>query len=182
GKKTDIRLNDDQVFAAFFRSDSFIQKKDDLFPKTTFGLPIPIVDSVVSLPVPGFSEITLHKGVLKGDQLTFVFNSAETTDIALRVSIPQLLRDENPFLVEYMIPYDGNVPSSVMTPALDLNGYTVDFSDNLLTLWYDARKPDGQRVVLPLSFARISAFDFSYLEGTIARTTLSAGLQRIDID
>lgn len=182
GKKTDIRLNEEQVFAAFFRSDSFIQTKDDLFPKTTFGLPIPIVDSVVSLPVPGISGITLHKGVLKGDQLTFVFNSAETTDIALRVSIPQLIRDEDPFLGEFTIPYDGDVPSSVMTPALDLNGYTVDFSDNLLTLRYDARKPDGQRVVLPLSFARISAFDFSYLEGTITRTTLSASLQRIDID
>lgn len=181
-KETDIRLIDEQLFAAYFRSDPFIQSKQDLFPKTTFGFPIPILDSVVSIPVPVLGEIALNKGILKGDQLIFVFNSAEMTDVSLQVTIPQLSKDGIPFMVDYTIPFDGNPPSSITTPPQDLSGFTVDFSGDVLTLEYDARTTDGTRVLLPLSFAQITAFDFSYLEGSISSSTIPTGLQRIDID
>lgn len=181
-KDADIRLNEDDIYTVFFTSDSFIQSKDDLFPRTLFGLPVPILDSVVTLPVPAVSELNLSKGILKGDQLIFVFNSSENTDVSLTVSLPDLSLEGKPYTADLIIPFDGAAPSSLTTAPLDLNGYEVDFTNKLLTLRYDARRANGERIVLPLSFAQISAFDFSYLEGSISKTSIPTGLQRIEID
>ncbi|MBK8505555.1 MAG: hypothetical protein IPL46_27170 [Saprospiraceae bacterium] len=178
----DIGLNDDGIYTIFFTSDSFIQSKEDLFPRMSFGLPVPILDSVVALPVPAISELNLSKGILKGDQLIFLFNSSENTDVTLTVSLPNLSLGGEPYRANYIIPFDGAAPSSLTTEPLDLNGYEVDFTEKVLTLRYDARRADGERIVLPLSFAQISAFDFSYLEGSINRTSIPTGLQRIEID
>jgi len=177
-----IGINDGDIYTAYFESDSFTQRKEDLFPKTSFGLPIPIFDSIVTIPVPDVAGLSLSKGILKGDQLIFTFNSTEIEDVSLDIMIPQLSKDGLPFRQNYTIPFDGSAPSTLVTPSIDLAGYAVDFSARSLTFTYDARRTNGDRIVLPLSFAQITAFDFSYLEGSIANTTIPTGLQRIEID
>jgi hypothetical protein len=181
-KSTDISLNEDNIYTAFFTSDSFVQSKQDLFPKTVFGLPIPIFDSVVTLPVPIVDQTVLTRGVLKGDQLIFAFNSNETTDVLVTIRIADLSKNGQPLTATFVIPFDGAAPSSLTTAPIELDGFEVDFSKGSLTLQYDARRPDNSRVVLPLSFAQITAFDFSYLEGTIGQSEIPLGLQSIDID
>lgn len=178
----DIDVNAEGIYTVTFTSDPFIQTKEDLFPKTNFGLPIPIFDSVVTLPVPNIAELSLETGVLKGDQMIFTLNSLENSDVKIKLRLPQLTKTNEPYEQEFIIPFDGAAPSTFVSPPIDLEGYSVDFSKDNLTLIYDARREDGQRIVLPLSFAQITAFDFSYLEGHIAQTNLPTGLQRVDID
>ena len=181
-KTADVRINQEDIYTAFFHSDPFIQDKQDLFPKTNFGLPIPILDSVVSLPVPIIEESILNKAILKGDQLIFALNSNEQEEVIVRVKIAELSKNGEPFTAAFTIPFDGAIPSTLTTEPIELEGFEVDFSKQFLTLQYDARTEDGRRIVLPLSFAQITAFDFSYIEGTIGTSEVPLGLESIDID
>ncbi|NND33291.1 MAG: hypothetical protein HKN76_11935 [Saprospiraceae bacterium] len=181
-KTADVRLNEDNIYTAFFQSDPFVQNKQDLFPKTTFGLPIPILDSVVSLPVPILEETSLSKGILKGDQLIFALNSNESDEVTVTMKIDELTKNGEVFNTTFSIPFDGEAPSAITTEPIDLDGFEVDFSRQFLTLQYDARNESGDRIVLPISFAQITAFDFSYLEGNIATSEIPLGVQTIDID
>lgn len=177
-----IGLNEKGIYTVYLHSDPFVRGKDDLIPFNSFALPIPIIDSVVSLPLPDLAELSLDKGILKGDQLIFTLNSVENTDVSVKISLPQFTKNGDVFEVEYIIPFDGASPGTLMAEPIDLNGYTVDFSNGDLTLRYEAWNEAGQRIILPLSFAQITGFEFSYLEGSIVRTSISTDLQRIDID
>ncbi|MCB0685432.1 MAG: hypothetical protein KDC53_02870 [Saprospiraceae bacterium] len=178
---TRIQLNSEGLYTAFFTSDSIVKTKDELFPKIDINLPLPIIDSVVVLPLSLISDFALKKGVLKGDAITFTFNSLEEEDIRVTIRLPQLKKEGKEFTAEFVIAFDGSPPSTFITPAFGLEGYEVDFSSGNLSMIYDARNVDGQRIVLPLSFAQIGALDFSYLEGSIAQTSIPSGLQRIDV-
>lgn len=182
GEDISLGLNDEGVYTVYFESDPFIQDKNDLIPVSGFDFPIPIVDSVTTLPVPELAELSIDSAVLKGNQLIFTLNSAETSDIPVQISLPQFSREGKILEVDYVIPFDGATPSTLVTLPIDLEGYSVDFSGNNLRLLYDARNAKGERIVLPLSFARITGFEFSYLEGVVFQSTLPTGLQRVDID
>ncbi len=176
-----VTINDNGVYAVQFFADPFVQRKDDIFPKVLFGLPVPILDSVVSLPLSAFQEATLTRATLKGDQIFFIFNSDLEEDISIMVEIPNLKREGEVFSFEYDLPFDGTSPSTLTTPMIDLAGYEMESIDGLVQLVYDARKKDGTRIVLPPSFARVNAFDFSYIEGQIGQSVIPTEVQSIDI-
>ena len=176
-----VVVNEDGIYAAQFFSDPFIQRKDDIFPKVLLGLPIPILDSVVTLPLAAFQEATLSRATLKGDQMFFILNSNAEEDITVEIKIPNLKKDGKEFSFVYQVPFDGSSPSSLTTPMIELDGYLMEAIEGQVKLVYDARKSDGSRIVLPLSFVRVNAFDFSYIEGQIGQTIVPTGIQSIDI-
>jgi len=181
-KEVKIELNEDEIFTAFFRSKPIVRDKEDLFPRTEFGIPIPILDSVVSLPIPLLEEAELDRGILKGDEVVFVFNSTEEERVDVKVSIEELTKDGLPLVLNYVIEPSGSGTTFFTSEPIDLDGYSVDFSGGSMTMRYDARLPGGQRIIFPLSFVQISALDFSYLEGTISRSSFASESDRIDID
>lgn len=177
-----IVLNDAGLYAMQFKADPYIENADVIFPKLTIDLPIPILDSMVMLPVPSFDGFQINAGVLKGDQMSFILNSTELSTVDVSIQIPQLSKGNNPFLGEYTVPAATFLPGSLTTDPINLNGYEVDFSSGNLSLRYQAINDMGDRIILPLSFVVVNAFDFSYLEGKLSQTILNTGLQEIDID
>ncbi len=181
-ENADIVVNPEGVYAVEFYADPFIRTKTDLFPKITFDLPVPLLDTVTSLPITVFPDATISRAIFSGDEMFFILNSDLEEDIRVRIEIPELQRDGETFSFEYTIPFDGSSPSSLTTPRIDLSGYELDAGNGLVSLRYDARKVDGSRVQLPLSFVRVNAFDFAYLEGKIGKITVPTDLQSIEID
>ncbi len=177
-----IILNDEGLFAMQFQAVPYVEDADVLFPKLNLGLPIPILDSVVSLPVPSFDGFQISSGVLKGDQMSFILNSTELSVVDVSIQIPQLSKGNEPFLGEYTVPAATILPGTLTTNPINLNGYEVDFSTGNLSLKYQAINSAGDKIILPLSFVVVDAFDFSYLEGKLSQTRLNTGLQEIDID
>ena len=180
-KNAKVIVNSDGIYAVQFFAEPFTQTKEDVFPKVTLGLPIPILDSVVALPLASFQEVTLSRATLKGDNIFFILNSEHQEDIQVNIKIPNLHRDGEVFSYDYVIPFGGGSLSNLTTPLIDLAGYQLEALDGLVTLIYDARKSDGTRVLLAPSFASVNAFDFSYIEGQIGLTTVPTELQSIPI-
>lgn len=177
-----VVLNDDGLFAMQFSAEPYVENAEVLFPKLTIDLPIPILDSMVSLPVPSFDGFQISTGVLKGDQMSFILNSTELSKVDVSIQIPQLSKGNDPFLGQYTVPAATFLPGSLTTDPINLNGYEVDFSSGNLSLRYQAINDMGDKIILPLSFVIVNAFDFSYLEGKLSQTRLNTGLQEIDID
>ncbi len=178
----EVTINDEGIYTLHFAADPFRQSKQDVFPKVTFGFPIPILDSIVSVPVDVFEGVILDSAVLKGDQLFFILNSDVPEDVSVRLFIPELQKDGVPFDFDYTIPYLGSLPATLQTPAISLAGYEVDFTRGSLTLQYQARRSDGTAVLLPLSFASVRELDFAYIEGGIGVTTINTGVDSIDVE
>ncbi len=181
-KTASVIVNDQGVYAAQFHSEPFIQTKSDIFPKIIVGLPIPILDNPVSLPVTSLANATISKATLSGDQLIFILNSRDTTDVVVDISIPNLSKGGEIFTMQYMIPFSGTVPSNFTSSPIDLSGYDVAVTDGTLRLEYKALRPDGKETELALSFVSINALDFSFLEGQIGSASLPTGLQSIDVN
>lgn len=177
-----ISVNEEGVFHVVFDADPVIRAKSDIFPKTTFGLPVPILDSVVRLPVPSIAEADIDSAVFKGDSLHFILNSFEEGDVTIDLVIPEIGRSGVPLSKQYVIPFSNSPPSTLITPKIALDGYELNLASGFLNLRYDARKEDGTRIILPLSFAQIDAFDFSYVQGQIGTTIFNTGLQNIPVD
>ena len=180
-EQNNVIVNTDGIYAVQFFAEPFIQTKEDVFPKVTLGLPIPIFDSVAALPLSSFQEATLSRATLKGDNIFFILNSDQQEDIAVNIRIPNLSRNGEVFSYDYVIPFSGESISSFTTPSISLADYHLEALDGQVSLVYDARKLDGTRVRLALSFASVNAFDFSYIEGQIGQTIVPTGLQSIAI-
>ncbi|NND06936.1 MAG: hypothetical protein HKN87_11200 [Saprospiraceae bacterium] len=180
--KTAISINEEGVFHIVFDADPVIRSKADVFPKTAFGLPVPILDSVVQVPVPSIAEADIDSAVFKGDSLNFILNSFESGDVTVDLVIPEIGRGGMPLLLQYLIPFSGGGTNTLITPKIPLSGYELSLASGFLNLRYDARNADGNRIILPLSFAQIDAFDFSYLQGQIGTTVFNTGLQSIPVD
>ena len=180
-EQNDVIVNPEGIYAVQFFAEPFTRTKEDVFPKVLLGLPIPIIDSVVALPLSSFQEATLTKATLKGDEIFFTLNSDQTEDVMVNVRIPNLSRDGEVFSYDYIIPFGGGSLSSLVTPPIPLAGYQLDALAGLVSLIVDARKIDGTRILLPISFANVNAFDFSYIEGQIGRTIEPTELQSIPI-
>ncbi len=179
---SEITVNDDGIYHALFDAEPFIRSKPDIFPKITFGLPIPILDSAVTVPIPSIAEADPDSAVFKGDSIFFVLNSFEDSDVKLDLSIPELRLNGMPFQMHYVIPYAGSSPSTLVTPKIGLQGYEVALAAGFLSLRYEARNAEGTRLVLPLSFVQIDAFDFSYIQGKIGRSVFSTNVDTIRVD
>ena len=177
-----VVVNEEGIFSMQFRADPYIEESEQLFPALTIDLPIPILDSAMTIPVPSFDGFNIQKGVLRGDQMSFVLNSTEADPVKVSIKLPQLTRDNMIFRKDYEIPGANLLASSLTTNPIDLNGFLVDFGSGTLDLKYEAVNSAGTRIRLPISFLLVNAFDFSYLEGSIQSSRINTGLQEIDID
>ena len=98
--------------------------------------------------------------------IRYVINHDYAEELTFLVTIPQILRDCQPYTQQLTVPYDGvSVTTSYTTDSFNLDGYSFVTSDNEFDLLYDARLPNGERVQLQESAGIFQPFNPSYVEG-----------------
>lgn len=178
----ELGLNSEGVYTAHIHADTFVQSRRDLFPQVTIPFPIPILDTVSSLPFPTMIDANITRAVIEGETLIFSLNSTEPSEVSVMIRIDQLVKDGEPLVKEYTIPGNNGALSNLVTEPIDLHGYEVDLTSGSIQLVYDARNDKGERITLALSFAQIDTISFSHLEGTVGRSALGHVQASVPID
>ena len=176
----EVTVNDDNVFTLNFFADPFVQKADTLLPALDINFPIPLIDSVLVIPLQEVNGFTLNRASLDGKTLLFILNSNLAEDLTVTVRIPELQRDGTSLEETFTIINTGP-PNQFISDSISLAGYDMELEGGAFSVHYDARTSSGDRIVLPLSFLQLTSFEFNYIEGNLASQVISTGLRTIDV-
>jgi len=174
----DVTVNAENVFTLNFFADPFVQQANSLIPVLDIGLPIPLFDSVLVVPLPVVNGFALQRASLDGKALLFFLNSSLAEDVEVTVRIPQLQLDGVSFQETYTIK---SPPNQFISDSIQLAGYDLELQGGTFSVHYDARNSSGERIVLPLSFMQLTSFEFNYVEGNISTQIINTGLLTIDV-
>lgn len=172
----------DGVFRLRFEAERFIQSTDDLLPALDFNLPIPIVDTLTTIPLPTLLGFQVSRAELTGESVVFTFNSDIRDTVILTVEVPVLEREGEVFSKTFILDPASGPFSSFTSDPISIAGYTLDLSSNTLQLRYTAITGAGERVRLPLSFVQITGLDFGFVQGGLGRIAIPSGLQAVPFD
>ncbi len=172
---------ENDIYELTFEADPYSQQPGDLLGPIQLGLPFPILDTSIAVPIPTIDGLLVRQADLKGESLIFTLNAASSDTLWVEFFLPALELDGVPFREMFVIPPSLSVPSFVSAP-ISIAGYTLDLSEGLFPISYYAQDEEQQRRELGLSFIQLTGLDFSYVQGNIAQQTIPTGLQSIQLD
>lgn len=151
----------------------------------TKALPIIVTDSVFhirneDIEIPGSIEIDFID--LKAGDMNLQFSSDMPEDITVEVTIPQIVKDGQPYTKTLSSTFDGSLPVIGGFVGDPLEGYQIQGGDTLLTVIYDAVLPDGTKIVLPSFLMILTRLEYSYAEGFLGNDIYDIGRDTIEID
>ncbi len=170
-----VKIDPDGKMTVFYEGEVIRKSAIELFP------PVPgklvgdgiIEDTVSTLGLTFDEEFLLKKAVFKSSTIRFKFRSTFEEDLTINLTIPEWSKDGEVFSMDYVLPYNGVSPDSLVTDVIELDGWVVETETNDMTFNYDARLPNGERVKLDLVTYELDFILFSYVEGFFTQNTNS---------
>ena len=166
-----LRANVDQVFETI----------NDALPPA-----IPIVESGSALPLSSPDGITIDIMDLKAGKFGYFFDSRNTEDIEVVITMPQITKGGQPLTITESLPaYSGVGKTPVATNEdnpLSLEGYTLLPLNDSLYVDYTVKTASGGEGNIELIFLTIEDIEFSYTEGFFGTLPFEGERDTIEID
>jgi hypothetical protein len=180
-----IIINPDNTVTLSYSGDITESKAVDIFNFLDTLIPIAVDSSFFTLPVKTPDGVQLSRVDLSGGTLTMAIKNTMTEPINITLTIPQLSLNGQAYSYTFTI----QPGLSVFTPLIELDGWKLNSSNNLITFIYDAYLPDGTRIPklpassgLPAVVGFMNKATFYYLEGYWGKVTYGLSTDVIDID
>jgi len=156
-----IQIDENDLVTAFYEGELLQQGVNEVFPPFPFNQIIPVLDTNFIIPIDFDLNFTIDRSTFKDSNIFLTFRNNFLEPLTLNVKLPDLKLDGVVFEEEFVL-----LPGQrIETGALSIDNYElfVNFDDIRIT--YDARKINGERVVLNEFFFRLDWLSFSYAEG-----------------
>ncbi len=181
-----IVVNPDNTMTLYYSGDVAEKPATDIFEFFKFpDAPIPVADTFYRFPFNVPDSVYIHRADVLSGTLNVIVNNLLPYPITGTFSILQMSKNGQPFTYQFTVPSG----QFVISPQYDLAGYLLLSDSNALEFRYDARDPDGNRVVLPETAPGIpgmglllNGFTLSYVEGYWGYSEYPLTLDTIDID
>ena len=167
----DIVVDDKDRMTLIYNGEVITQTSTQIFGTFPYNQFTEITDSISPIDFPVPEPRSVNRAVFNGTQILFYFESVFTEDINIKIELPQILKDGNPFTASYNIPYEGEATTVLLTDSIDMTGWEINTMNNFLSSRYDARLPNGERVELQQVSFFLDEFNFSYVEGFFGSNT-----------
>ncbi len=164
-----VRVDPDGKLTVLYSAMPQGRNAREIFEPVEFSLPLFILDSLFALPLPveNFPDAwVLNRAELSDVKIKWVMASALEEDITVDIKIPELSVGGEIYQEQFIIPAGEN---SINTEWKDVSGWSVVLSDNEMNVNYDARRPNGERILLDQLTFQFDRLDFSYIEGFFGR-------------
>ncbi len=130
--------------------------------------PLAIVDNNTEVTVPFAEGLEVSQMRLKSGVLSFDLQSNHTEDIEVLITLPNLTKDGQAFNVTKTIPYTGASPATASIPPIDMLGYSLSLNAGKMQLHYQAKKANGEYVLIDPIMGMAENWTYSYVEGNWA--------------
>ncbi len=172
---TAVKIEPDGKMTVFYEGEVIRRQAIELFP------PVPgflvsdgiMADTVTTLGLTFDVDFILKKAIFKENSIKFKFLSSFEEDVTINLRIPEWSKDGEIFEIDLAIPYNGSSPDSVESERILLDGWEVNTETNSMTMIYDARLPNGERVKLDEATYVLDFLFFSYVEAFFTQNTNS---------
>ncbi|MBK9255796.1 MAG: hypothetical protein IPM42_09940 [Saprospiraceae bacterium] len=166
--KTSVRVDPDGKVTVLYNGDVIRRIASNLFPPFPGILDNPIPDTLYSLPLPfssQFNTFLIQRATFRNTKIHFEFENDIPEEIKVKMQILNLQKNNKFFEQEYTIPYSGGSTSKLNTPLFDIDGWELVSDNNNITFYYEARRPNGEKIKLKNAILRFDVIVFSYIEG-----------------
>lgn len=172
-ENTDFRVDEEGKLTVLYSGDVLKKTMKEVFPPLP-GIGNIVLDDTLTQQTFAFSGTqTINFGIFAGDKIRFKYRSKLEEDISIKMVIPEIQSpDGKVFSVDFNLQYNGVTPVEEETPLYDLAGYHFYSSGNTITFIYDARRSNGERIVLDKAWVSFTEIDFDYIEGYFPKSTL----------
>jgi len=178
---TNTNVNGNGLISLVYSGQVASQSASDLIELPSF--PIPLIDTLQTAPYALSNGGSLNTVIFKEGVLAYEISADLPEDIEVMIRIPNASIGGDMFEERIDLYYQsgGFVSGS---GSIDVSGYTLDLTDNELTLSYSAiRKNTGETISLrPDSYVVLQDAEFSYIEGFLGEYQLDSGEDRIGVD
>jgi len=164
-----VRVDPDGRLTVLYSAMPQGRNAREIFEPVELSLPLFVNDSIFALPLPveNFPDSwVLNRAELSDVQIKWVMASAFEEDITVDISIAELTFGGEVYNEQFVIPAG---EFSINTDWKDVNGWSVILSNNQMNVSYDARRPNGERILLDQLTFQFDRLDFAYIEGFFGR-------------
>ena len=175
-------VDEEGRLSVVYQSERIGVEPSVLLPSVSFGLPIPIPDTSVSVDLPSFNGLTINQAELDGDQIFFSFVSPHAEDLNIAVSSSSFLKDNVPFSMSYAMPWSDVIPNVLITDPISLAEFKLNAPDQKIQLSYRSENLDGEFRPLTSAFFTISAIQFRSFQGQVEKTSIPLPMGFVNID
>ncbi len=162
---TRISIDDEGRVTIFYEGEIIKRQSIEVFPPVPWFDDFPIADTIAPLPLPIDSTFLIEKAIFKESLVFFKFINSGFEDLSIELTMPELTKDGMVFQHNFEMPASGTGDNFFQSEIISLDGYVANTTDNKIFFNYDARTPDGTRVVLDEAYMNIDVLRFSYMEG-----------------
>lgn len=159
-----IVVDEEDRVTLVYKGDVVRQNVSAVFPSVPF-FAFPLLDTVFNAPVPFASDQRVDKAIFGKTNMIFEFNSDFEEDVTVHVTIPQLNKDGVVFETDFLVTYDGEAPTKFTSDLIPIEDWTLEATNNIITINYDARTPDGMRQKFTSAALAFDVVIFDYVEG-----------------
>jgi hypothetical protein len=189
-QKAFFEIAPDGLMTLYYKGLLQARTSYDLFSKIqqSFALPIPLSDTVTRVPMKVPSGLQIIRTFIKtGELVGLAWLPADITEtLDVTISVPQMTKNGQIFSRTFKVA--PNAPSFTLQ-NYDISGYTLSAQNDSLYLKYDARKSNGERVVVSFNQAasrglamQLSNLVFGYAEGWLGQSPVETSRDTIKID
>jgi len=161
----DIQFDEDGTIVLKYSSELLRKQAVEIFKPIVFPAALYFIDSMLQIRFDQLGNYNVQKGTIRGDSIRFSFTSHFNEPVQINVSIPEAYDITGTFSKTITIQPN----STLITPLYSLRGYNFNSPNNHLTFRYDARKPNGERVLLDNAHFQFTYFLFEFVQGYLGQ-------------
>lgn len=173
-----IFFDDDGTVILKYSSDIIKKQAVEIFKPIVFPSALYFVDSTLQVRFDQLGNYNVQKGTIRGDSIRFVFTSHFNEPVQIKMTIPEAFDLTGTFSKTITIQPN----STLITPLYSLRGYNFVSPNNYLTFSYDARKQNGERVLLDDAHFQFTYFLFDFVQGYLGQHTQKLNQHEIKVN
>jgi hypothetical protein len=162
-----VRYDPDGTVVLTYNSEVVKKQAYQIFKPIVFPGSLFFQDSLLKVRFDQIDNYVVQKGTIRGDSIRYGFTSKFNEPITITMTIPEVFNQNGIFTKTVTIQPN----STLVTPLYSLRGYDFVSPSNYLTFRYDARKSNGERVLLDNAYFEFTYFLFDFVQGFLGQNT-----------
>lgn len=174
-------INDDGSMTLVYENSQITQRVADLYD-TLPNFPLVIPENSFEVEVELFDDLQVDEMRLNEGSLSFIMQSMYSENVDVLITIPNLTKDGAVFNVTQTIVYNGSSPAEATVTPVDMTGYTLSLTDNMMQLYYQAVTVSGNNVeILPI-LGQAEGWAYDYIKGSWDTDTIEISKDTLNIE
>ena len=170
----------DNFLTVVYQGNVLSQKGEEIISLEDFSIPMLVSEQTIPYADLPF-DVEITKVVLKEGSFDYSLQSNFTEDMDVTIQIPSLKKDGQMLAMDMVMDYTGN-GAVVMNNSMDLQGYTMDFSNGLEMKYIAKKQGNNQKEQLNNVSFSFSNLKYSYVEGKFGQYVFSLPIDSLVLD